>query len=157
MNRRLSSLSLLSAALLALAPLAGCSGEASDGQKEAHAATAETMPMDDSGVPRSSADIDSMTAQLAEQGLLTGTPQPMAVDMYGAKSGVRYTDQSADIYDFDPTAPELARAREGESIEMNCGMDVSFIPSAVNGNLVLHINPENTNPQPLIDAFKNAD
>ncbi|MCF2707211.1 hypothetical protein I6E29_08045 [Arcanobacterium haemolyticum] len=96
--------------------------------------------------------IVDMQAKLEEAGVVTGTPIWMAASLVGAVNGVKYEDQSAEIYEFAADSPVLAGARDGQSIELE-GSGFSFQPTAVNGNLVLYIDAANTNPQPIIDAF----
>lgn len=97
-------------------------------------------------------DVYSVAQQLVDQGLLTGEHIEPYAELIHAISGIKYTDQGVEIYEYDTSSDTYSALVSGNSIPIEGFDGYSVTASAINGKFVLFFT--DSEDQKIIDAFK---
>ena len=96
-------------------------------------------------------DVYSVAQQLVDQGLLTGERTEMYAELIHAISGIKYTDQGVEIYEYDTSSDTYSSLVAGNAIPIEGFDGYSVTADAINGKFVLFLDDEKD--QKIIDAF----
>lgn len=96
-------------------------------------------------------DVYSVAQQLVDQGLLTGERTEMYAELIHAISGIKYTDQGVEIYEYDTSSDTYSSLVAGNAIPIEGFDGYSITADAINGKFVLFLDDEKD--QKIIDAF----
>ncbi len=96
-------------------------------------------------------DVYSVAQQLVDQGLLTGERTEMYAELIHAISGIKYTDQGVEIYEYDTSSDTYSALVSGNPIPIEGFDGYSVTASAINGKFVLFFT--DSEDQKIIDAF----
>lgn len=96
-------------------------------------------------------DVYSVAQQLVDQGLLTGEYIEPYAELIHAISGIKYTDQGVEIYEYDTSSDTYSTLVSGNPIPIEGFDGYSVTASAINGRFVLFFT--DSEDQKIIDAF----
>lgn len=147
----------LSVLTISLLSLSGCASTTSTTTEQqtttetiSETTTTETTTTETSA-PETTDDVHSVAQQLVDQGLLTGEPIEPYAEMIHAISGIKYSDQGVEIYEYDTSSDTYSSLVAGNAIPIEGFDGYSITADAINGKFVLFLDDEKD--QKIIDAF----
>lgn len=93
--------------------------------------------------------LNDVCKYLESKGIVSGTQTAMAGQMIGAISGVKYSAQSIEIYEYDTTSEKYKNLVDTNAVVLD-GFNMTLTASAINGKYVMFGGDDNA-----ISVFKD--
>lgn len=113
--------------------------------------TAETMQsqINDNPAQAVTGSLNDVCKYLESKGIVSGTQTAMAGQMIGAISGVKYSAQGIEIYEYDTTSEKYKNLVDTNAVVLD-GFNMTLTASAINGKYVMFGGDDNA-----ISVFKD--